>query len=173
MQCLVEKISQGDDKAFKKFFESFFIPLCNFAKRFDLSDDISEDLAQEALLKYWQRRANFNNFNQVRSFLYMTVRNAAFNELQHIEIIEKVHSHLSESLPVTEPDIHDAIVEEETYRRLRDAIQLLPKRSREIMLLTLTGLGNDEIAEKLNISKETVRSLKKIAHKKLKEWIQR
>ncbi|MDR2627382.1 MAG: sigma-70 family RNA polymerase sigma factor [Dysgonamonadaceae bacterium] len=173
MQYLIEKISQGDHKAFKKFFESFFIPLCSFAKRYDLSDDVAEDLSQEALLKYWQRRTNFNNFNQVRSFLYTTVRNAAFNELQHMEVIEKVHLQLSETLPMEEPDIHNAIVEEEVYRQLRDAILLLPKRSREIMLLTLTGLSNDEIAEELNIAKETVRSLKKIAHKKLRDRIQR
>jgi RNA polymerase sigma-70 factor (ECF subfamily) len=169
----VDKILQGDENAFRKLFESFFVPLCNFVKHYIPSHDIAQDLAQEALLKYWQRREHFNNFNQVRTFLYRSVRNMAFNELEHLKVVNKVHTRmLTEPLP--SPGESDTLlVEEEVFRQLRTAIETLPKRSREIMQMSLRQITNEEIADTLGISRKTVRSLKKIAYKKLKVRLSR
>ena len=66
---------------------------------------------------------------------------------------------------------HDAVVEEETYRMLTDAIDKLPGQMRAIMRLAMEGKKNGEIAECLNVSVETVHTLKKIAYKKLRIYL--
>jgi RNA polymerase sigma-70 factor (ECF subfamily) len=51
-------------------------------------------------------------------------------------------------------------------------IKLLPEASREIMILALNGLKNQEIADELNISINTVKTQKKIAYSKLKQKLE-
>lgn len=50
---------------------------------------------------------------------------------------------------------HDAIVEEETYRIVSEAINKLPDQMKAIMQLSLEGKKNAEIADRLNISVDT------------------
>ena len=61
------------------------------------------------------------------------------------------------------------MIEEETYRIMLEEIDRLPHQMREIMLRALEGMPNKDIADDMNISPETVHSLKKIAYKKLRE----
>ena len=54
-------------------------------------------------------------------------------------------------------------------RIVSEAINKLPDQMKAIMQLSLEGKKNAEIADRLNISTETVHTLKKIAYKKLRE----
>ena len=100
--------------------------------------------------------------HQVKAFLYTAVRNKALNELEHSKVVfeyaQKVIEKKKDSF------FHDAVVEEETYR-------ILPDQMRAIMRLAMEGKKNAEIAEQLNVSVETVHTLKKIAYKKLRIYL--
>lgn len=52
------------------------------------------------------------------------------------------------------------VIEEETNRLLLEAIGQLPPRSAEVMRLSLEGIRLEKIAEQMNISINTVKSLK-------------
>ncbi len=60
------------------------------------------------------------------------------------------------------------VVEEEVYAIIYKAIDELAPQSRKVILLSLQELSNGEIAEKLGISVNSVRTLKQNAYKKLK-----
>lgn len=111
----------------------------------------------------------FFYLHQVKSFLYTAVRNKALNELEHSKVVfeyaQKVIEKRKDSF------FHDAVVEEETCRMLTDAIDKLPDQMRAIMRLAMEGKKNGEIAEYLNVSVETVHTLKKIAYKKLRIYL--
>lgn len=66
---------------------------------------------------------------------------------------------------------HDKVIVEEAYRILQEAIDSLPPGMRSIILLVLEGKTNQEIAEELSVSKETVHSQKKIAYRKLRDYL--
>lgn len=59
----------------------------------------------------------------------------------------------------------------ETIRILYDAIDRLPPQSQKIILLNLQGKNNNEVAEELNISVNTVKSLKKSAYMTLRKYV--
>ena len=61
------------------------------------------------------------------------------------------------------------VIEEETFNQLFTEIKNLPKSAQEIMVLALNGLKNQDIAEELGISLNTVKTQKKIAYSKLKD----
>lgn len=60
------------------------------------------------------------------------------------------------------------VIEEETNRLLLEAIGQLPPRSAEVMRLSLEGIRLEKIAEQMNISINTVKSLKYEAIRKLR-----
>jgi RNA polymerase sigma-70 factor (ECF subfamily) len=64
------------------------------------------------------------------------------------------------------------VIEEETFNLLLAEIKNLPESAREIMILALNGLRNQEIADELNISINTVKTQKKIAYSKLKQKLE-
>ena len=104
-----------------------------------------------------------------QAFLYTAVRNHALNELEH----SKVAHEYEQKIIAKKADafFRDAIVEEETFRILSEAIEKLPTQMRAIMQLALEGKKNAEIAERLNVSPETVHTLKKVAYKKLRAFL--
>ena len=116
--------------------------------------------------KLWQIR-RFFYLHQVKAFLYTAVRNKALNELEHSKVVYEYAQNVIEKKRI--PFFHDAIVEEETYRIVSEAINKLPDQMKAIMQPSLEGKKNAEIADRLNISTETVHTLKKIAYKKLRE----
>ena len=71
----------------------------------------------------------------------------------------------------TEEDAIARDITQDTLRILHQAIDTLPPQTRKIILLGLNGKNNNEIAETLNISVNTVKSLKKSAYTSLREQL--
>jgi RNA polymerase sigma factor (sigma-70 family) len=64
------------------------------------------------------------------------------------------------------------IIEEEIVCKLYKAIEILPKRKKEIIKLSLKGFNNSEIAEELDIKLQTVKTLKSQSYNILREQFQ-
>lgn len=159
-------INLANELEFRRLFDSFYVPLCVFANKYVQNEEVAADIVQESFMVLWQIRTDFFYLHQVKAFLFTTIRNKALNEIEHSKVVseyaDKIIAKKHESF------FYDNIVEEEVYRTLTDAIDKLPKQMKTIMLLALEGMSNGEIAQQLDVSIETVRSLKKIAYRKLR-----
>ena len=162
------KISHASD--FRKLFEGYYIPLCLFAERYLNNSEDAADIVQEAFIKLWQRRKDFDNLYAVKSFLYTTIRNTSLNRLQHLKVMEKYNSWFTVSC--SEDFFHDHVIEQECFRILREAIQKLPDQTRKVMILALDGKSNRDIALTLGVAEGTVHTHKKIAYKRLRKNLQ-
>ena len=158
-----------DEQEFHNIFKEYYAALCSFAFQYMEDADMSADIVQDVFAKLWQMRDDFFYLHQVKAFLYTAVRNHALNELEH----SKVAHEYEQKIIAKKADafFRDAIVEEETFRILSEAIEKLPTQMRAIMQLALEGKKNAEIAERLNVSPETVHTLKKVAYKKLRAFL--
>ncbi|MDR0371291.1 MAG: RNA polymerase sigma-70 factor [Prevotellaceae bacterium] len=155
------------EEEFRNVFDNFYIPLCIFANRYVEDESMADDIVQDCFIKLWQMRREFTFLHQIKSFLYTSIRNRCLNELEHLNVVNQYQETLREK--ATEEFFRDHLIEEETYRMLMKAIDELPKQMRAIMLLAFEGMSNAAIAEELNVSTENVRSLKKIAYRKLRD----
>lgn len=158
-----------DEQGFHDIFKKYYVTLCLFANQYMINEELSADIVQDVFAKLWQIRNDFFYLHQVKSFLYTSVRNKALNELEHSKIVIEYAQKVVEKK--TDSFFHDTVIEEESYRILSEAIDKLPGQMRAIMRLALDGKKNAEIAEQLNISYETVHTLKKNAYKKLREYL--
>jgi len=152
-----QKIKSGDSKAFELLFNQLYPSMCVVAREYVKDDGIAEDIAQEAFIKLWNTRDRYENITSVKSFLYVMVKNMSLNYLKR----DKLGNKFTESL--NKEDYYyfnNHIVEEETYRILQQAIDDLPHRSAIVMNLSLQGMQNQEIAERLGVSVNTVKTLK-------------
>ena len=151
-----------DEQEFHNIFKEYYAALCSFAFQYMEDADMSADIVQDVFAKLWQIRDDFFYLHQVKAFLYTAVRN--HSKVAH-EYEQKIIAKKADAF------FRDAIVEEETFRILSEAIEKLPTQMRAIMQLALEGKKNAEIAERLNVSPETVHTLKKVAYKKLRAFL--
>jgi RNA polymerase sigma factor (sigma-70 family) len=55
--------------------------LCFYAERFTGNQPEAEDIVVDSFLKCYRRRDQFENLENIRSFLYVTVKNASLDHL--------------------------------------------------------------------------------------------
>ena len=92
------------------------------------------------------------------------------NHLKH----KKIEHQYFQSIKIEDEEAEELfyleeVTYQETLRILRAAIAQLPPQTREVILVSLDGKNNNEIAETLDISINTVKTLKKNAYKFLRE----
>lgn len=166
----IDKIRSGDLHAFRPFFDHYFVVLQHFAMKYLDDDETACDIAQETLVKFWERRRRFDNIYSASSFLFKTTRNAAINELKHRNIAADAEQKILKEIGDRD---HIRLGDEKTvqaiYNHLEEEISRLPERTQEVIRLQIAGLHTTEIAEKLQVGKESVKTLKKYGLNKLKD----
>jgi RNA polymerase sigma-70 factor (ECF subfamily) len=70
-----------------------------FAKKYVISSDEAEDVVQDLMMKFWQRKDNISEIENFRSFAMKSVKNECLNRLKHEEVKRSFvdfHIHRSE-----------------------------------------------------------------------------
>jgi len=162
---LIEDIQQDNNGAFKHFFEGFYPSACVFARKYLRDPDLAEDAAQDAFIEFWKRKDQFTDFKAMKGFIYTVTRNNCLNQIRIRNLREEI---LKKEL-LADSFFYELIQEEETYRIIYQAVNGLADQSRKIILLSLKGYKNPEIAGDLGISLNTVKTLKRNAYKELRK----
>ena len=162
---LLIALNKKDYKAFGEFFNENFPFLVMFADKYLEDMDLAADVAQEAFIQLWRFEGEFESLEKAKGFLYTTARHLALNQLKHGRIVEEYAKILEKE---TDIFFRDQIIEEETYQLVHRAVNQLAEQSRKIIRLSLQGYSNQEIADQLHISVNSVRTLKQNAYKKLR-----
>jgi RNA polymerase sigma-70 factor (ECF subfamily) len=114
-------------------------------------DDGAEDVVQEAFVALWQQREPLAP-ERIPPFLYRAVRNRALNERRWGRVRDLWRATQSSDAQTPAPDD-----EEETERRVREAVAGLPRRRREVFeLARYHDLTHQQIALTLSMAPQTV-----------------
>ena len=84
---MMQSFCEGKERGYAAIFKLMYPRLCSYIHRFVQREDVAEDIAQDTLVKLWERRCALYNFPQVKSFLFITAHNAACDWLK----IQKRH----------------------------------------------------------------------------------
>lgn len=163
-KTLFERVTRDDTDAFGDVMSRYAPALYSFAHRIVGECQAAEDITQEVFMNFWIRRRKLDAGPSLRNFLYLSVRNSALNHIR----MQKNHT-LHTDLYRLEQTMGLFVVEEETYRLLAEAVDKLPPRTAEVIRLSMEGLRQEEIAERMGVTVANVKLLKARGIQKLRE----
>ena len=150
-------------KEFKAFFETFFIPVYTLMQRYTGERELSRDFTQEAFVRVFEHWGEFETEENAKAFLYTVARRIYLDHCKHQKIENQYQNRVNEE-ELEEYDFLKEVTQQEVSRILYDAVDKLPSQTRSIILLNLKGFNNTEVAERLGVSVNTIKSLKKSAY---------
>ncbi|MCI7163949.1 RNA polymerase sigma factor [Butyricimonas virosa] len=150
-------------KEFKAFFETFFIPVYTLIQRYTGERELSRDFTQEAFVRVFEHWGEFETEENAKAFLYTVARRIYLDHCKHQKIENQYQNRVNEE-ELEEYDFLKEVTQQEVSRILYDAVDKLPSQTRSIILLNLKGFNNTEVAERLGVSVNTIKSLKKSAY---------
>jgi RNA polymerase sigma-70 factor, ECF subfamily len=171
LQELVRRSQEGDTEAFGQIYDRFFDSIYRYSA-FRLPKEVAEDVTAEIFVKSWEKLYTYKPQKGVPfgAWLFRIARYAVIDAYRTHRGFEEV----SEALPDTDTfnRAQDRLERQETLRVVRKAMDQLPKRYREILLLSfMAELPHGEIARVLRMSEGSVRILKMRALRKLEGYL--
>ena len=152
-----QKFVEGDVQSFRRLFEKFKNPLFRLCHRFVRNHEAAEDIAQDVLIKIYEKRAKFDPRSKFSTWVYRVAANASLDYLRR-----KKFSAFSLDAPEA-PDAEDpASLSHDLQKRELEAlvgreVQNLPERLKApIILFQFEEKSYQEIAAILQISVKAV-----------------
>lgn len=164
---LIKEISEGGMEIFNSLVLKYYESLNAFAYHFVKNKAVSADIVQDVFTNLWMSRHKLDFNVPLKNYLYVSVRNLTYN---YIRSNKRVKQRL-QNVEWNEEDADMVMIEEEVARILKQAIDQLPSRNADVIRLSMAGVKQQDIADRLGISLATVKALKSASIKKLKEII--
>ncbi|MFX1705630.1 RNA polymerase sigma-70 factor [Chitinophaga sp. CC14] len=156
---LVSLIKSGNKHAFAEIYERYFGVLYLHAYRQLRDKDEAKDLLQELFSYLWIHRESLTPASNFSNYLYTSVRNRVLNILAHKYVEDKFLLSLRHTGSKTEAATDHLARERQLAMIIEKEIQLLPPKMRQVFELSRkANLSHKEIAERLELSEQSVRS---------------
>jgi len=157
----ITDFQQGQPAAFSYVFDHYYNAVRFFATKLLQDPPAAEDITQETFIKLWEKHSGFSDPKAIKSFLYITARNACFNFIKKSQTGIKNHHQWSGVWDESEDSILNHLTRTEVVREIYMILNMLPPECRKIMrYYFIEGKENHEIASLLNISVSTVKNQK-------------
>lgn len=158
------------DKAdFRIFHQKYVRLFYHLGLKFIDDIEVVRDIVQEAFIAAWQRFDEFENEIHVKAFLYTAIRNRCLNYLRDRQVEQRNREKLW--LLQNQENFRETAIENEVYDKLCRKIEMLPPMQQKVLWLHVDGLSNEEIAERLNVTVNTVLTHKQRARAVLREFL--
>lgn len=159
-------MQEGDWNAFNAIFKRYSESLFHYSLGIVKNGEAAKDIVQEVFVWLWTNRDKIPARDSLNSYLIRAVKNAGINWKLHDKVEERYRQTIAADGTVG----HDDSEQEELYARLQSLMDSLPPKCREIFIMgCVDGMSYKEIAEKLDISVNTVKTQIKTAYKKIKD----
>ncbi|MCC8154888.1 MAG: RNA polymerase sigma-70 factor [Tannerellaceae bacterium] len=155
MDATLTLFINGDENAYRRIFNEFYSPLCEYASHY-IGDMDAEEVVQELMVYLWENKTGLVIETSLKSYLFAATRNRCLNVLNKESRQQEVKHILYEKIKdrFEDPDFY---LQDELTELISKTIHTLPDTYRETFALSrLEELTNAEIAELLDISVKTV-----------------
>ncbi|WP_276380257.1 RNA polymerase sigma-70 factor [Flavobacterium sp. H4147] len=160
-EILVELLKQGKDKAFDELYFRYRDSLVRFVYVRMKSVPISEEIVQEVFTSIWERRKTLVIQKTFAAYIYTSVRYMTLDYIKSHTVTDQYIQEVLDKNTVSYTShnaTEDSIYYEELQKAVDKAAMLLPKKSKEVFILSrVKQYTNKEIADELNVSIDTVK----------------
>ena len=136
-QDIPSDISQWDDQDLRAFIKENAAVFRAFASKYVHDLDVVDDVLQEAYIKLWTNKAKIGEVKSPRNYFFSIVKHT---------ILGNKNYYMPENI--------------EASNMIAQAIMKLSPQSQQVILMSIEGKSMKEIAEDLNITVNTVKTVK-------------
>ena len=168
---------QREDVRFEDIYLSYFSKMKHFAKEYVILDEDAENIVQDVFVELWENKEMLNMHMNLIAYLFTTIKNKCLNHLRHQLVVQDTASKLQEEYAISlrmnldslEAFDNNLFSDQDIEKLISRVLDSLPERCRTIFIMSkIEGKKQNEIAQELNISINTVGSQIGIAYKKLR-----
>ncbi|WP_027137975.1 RNA polymerase sigma factor [Gaetbulibacter saemankumensis] len=153
---LLDAVRKGDRQVYKEIYLTYYPELCDYIRSYTNDAQAAEDIVQNVLLKFWINRKDLQLHTSLKGFLFKSAYYAfmdAYRKKKRIN--EKLEAIRYDMVNEISEEDHD--ITERRLKALKEAVDELPPKCKEVFVLSkFDGLKYKEIAEKLDLSINTV-----------------
>jgi RNA polymerase sigma-70 factor, ECF subfamily len=173
-RALLARVSAGDRDAFNELVYSYLQTLLNYGYYLTGDRASAEDIAQEVFCWMWDNRLALHVQSSLRAYMLTAVRHRALDLRRRARRETHGQWMYAREVVIAATGNRGHAADEEMFARelsliLRQAIDRLPQRRREILRLRWQQLSYAEIASTLGISIKTVEAQVTRAFETLRE----
>jgi len=154
---LIKRLRKGDQTAFEILFRFYYPGLVVFATQIVLDKDEASEIVQDFFVRLWEKRSHIKETTSLKAYFFTSIKNQSLNYLKKTKIHTRNIEQLKELVETNPIYNFDIFIESELQEKIKAAIEKLPTRCGKIFVMSrFQGISNNEIAQKLEISKRTV-----------------
>lgn len=156
-EILLQKVIKGDQQAFAELYSYYRRPALKFCTTLLKDEEEAENILHEVFIRIWEKRAHINPQLNFNSYLFTCLRNFAFDHFKRMEKNNRLREVYLERMDAFSHE--EAQESEEKNQFVSKMVNSLSDKRKQILLMNIyEGKSYQEIAELMNISKNTVKN---------------
>ncbi|MFA6430235.1 MAG: RNA polymerase sigma factor [Candidatus Paceibacterota bacterium] len=163
---LIKDYLNGDEASFPKLVDIYLKSIFNFSYRIIGSEKDAEDITQEIFLKVWKNLKKFDIEKSFKTWIFSIAKNTCIDYLRKKRDIpmsvfddEDGGNFIQDNLESEESSPEEKIILKENKKIFDEILKELSITQREIIVMKYVNeLSLSEVAEIMNMPKDTVKS---------------
>lgn len=156
---LFAELAAGNEKSFETIYRHYVKRLFPYVEKLVKVPELAEELIQEIFVQIWINRQNFSQVQHPTAYLFSIANRQALKYLKKVASDQRILKSITDFAEPSRNETEELIVLRESQEAIARAVAQLPAQRRLIWELSRNdGLSHEQIAVKLNISKNTVKN---------------
>ena len=155
---LLQKIAEGDGMAFRDLFDRYYGVIYSASFRYLKVHELAEDMVQASFLKIWEKRNNLSHVERFDHYLYRIAHNEMTDHFRKNSRRDKHLQRIHELFEEETGSPEELLITKQKRTLIADVIKSLPPQQQTAYKLSRDeGLSYLEIAERMNLSVNTIK----------------
>lgn len=156
---LFHRIQKGDEKAFTIAYELYNKLIYVLSYHYLMDEERAKDVVQYVFVKLWEYRAELNIGISLKNFLFTMAKNYILNLIRNENTALEKQYEIAQQVLGYEDDLVEKLERREQMSLFYQALAKLPEQKKRICVMKIREeMSNKEIAERLNVSINTVKT---------------
>lgn len=160
VKMLLKQIGEGNEIAFRAIFDHYKAPFHAAAFKMTRSSEMAKEIVQETFILLWNKRTNVAEARDPESYLFKILHNEIYKQFRKMALERKLKAHIEQAVHNEDDNpVEQLLLAKENREILENILSNIPAQQQLVYRLSKQeGLSRQEIADKLNISPNTVKN---------------
>ncbi|MFA5468313.1 MAG: RNA polymerase sigma factor [Sphaerochaetaceae bacterium] len=168
------EVKSNENESFRLVYKEVFPVVMRVAYHVTYNLDVSEDICQEAFIRFFERNIVFKSVDEAKYWLIRVTKNLAINVVKRKSRERAMVDKIKKAPKVPIRSGEEALISSETKTLVREAVEKLPEKLKSVLVLKeYADLNYKQIAKILRISESNVKVRVHRARKMMESMLDR